>query len=483
MPQSSRRSWIGVAPTAADGTLSAAVASGATTFTLNNLTTWSTAPATSQYLVIVDGNNTEEVGPVTLTGSVVSGITTVNAHVANCYCYFTAAANSGAAAPAYVPVTKIDAQDNITMLGDKGFRGSMASEYGVQQGLRVGKLSFDGDAFPDTLGYFLASLFGYYKGTAYVSNTSPSSYQFQQANTTPTINPGQPAPILVYVYNPTTSKTRVYARCVVDSFTLKFDPGAMVTYSASLMAYASGNVTNPNTVPPTFTTATPLPSRIAAMTNPSVTLAAASGTTTTITVTSTTGLYAGMNVIVATGTGAFAANTTVLSVTNATSFVVSAAPTTGLSAATITATGSTNTKVLSAEYAWKRDGAAPINTLQGTQDPMQMFVGALDLSIKAKIVPSDDTELNYYLNGVQNGLILTATQGTLAAANGIVIQTSVVNYNDANITRDKAYIELDLDIDALANNTDLATSGTGLSSAKVTLTTGAAGTTTQYGSI
>jgi hypothetical protein len=69
----------------------------------------------------------------------------------------------------------------------------------------------------------------------------------------------------------------------------------------------------------------------------SVSLAAGAGSTTTITVTSTTGLLPGMTVIVASGTGAFAANTTVVSVTNATTFVVSAAPTTTLSAAVITA--------------------------------------------------------------------------------------------------------------------------------------------------
>lgn len=52
---------------------------------------------------------------------------------------------------------------------------------------------------------------------------------------------------------------------------------------------------------------------------------------TTITVGSTTGLAVGMTVSVTTGVGAFAANTTVTAITNATTFVVSAAPTTALS--------------------------------------------------------------------------------------------------------------------------------------------------------
>lgn len=69
-----------------------------------------------------------------------------------------------------------------------------------------------------------------------------------------------------------------------------------------------------------------------------VTLAAGAGSTTTITVTSTTGLVAGMVVVVTAGTGAFAVNTTVVSVNvNGTTFVVSAAPTVTLSGATISA--------------------------------------------------------------------------------------------------------------------------------------------------
>ena len=70
--------------------------------------------------------------------------------------------------------------------------------------------------------------------------------------------------------------------------------------------------------------------------------AGATGSGTTITVGSTTGLQVGMVLTVVSGTGAFAANTTVTSITNTTSFVVSAAPTTALSggATVIRGTGS-----------------------------------------------------------------------------------------------------------------------------------------------
>ena len=68
----------------------------------------------------------------------------------------------------------------------------------------------------------------------------------------------------------------------------------------------------------------------------------ATGSTTTITVGSTTGLVAGMSLQVTAGVGAFAANTTVVSVPTSTTFVISAAPTTALTggATVITANGS-----------------------------------------------------------------------------------------------------------------------------------------------
>lgn len=70
--------------------------------------------------------------------------------------------------------------------------------------------------------------------------------------------------------------------------------------------------------------------------------AGATSSSTTVTVGSTTGLVAGMTLEIVTGTGAFAANTTVVSVPTATTFVVSAAPTTALSGGqtVVRATGS-----------------------------------------------------------------------------------------------------------------------------------------------
>jgi len=91
----------------------------------------------------------------------------------------------------------------------------------------------------------------------------------------------------------------------------------------------------------------------------------ATGTTSTITVGSTTGLAVGMTVQVTAGVGAFPANTTVLSVPTLTTFVTSAAPSTALSggATVITATG-TDHQIFT------------INVVQGTQRAFRAFIGS-----------------------------------------------------------------------------------------------------------
>ena len=68
--------------------------------------------------------------------------------------------------------------------------------------------------------------------------------------------------------------------------------------------------------------------------NPVLTGASSSGTT--VTVSSTANLRAGMPVVVSSGTGTFASNTVISSISSATTFVVSATPTVALNNATVT---------------------------------------------------------------------------------------------------------------------------------------------------
>lgn len=93
--------------------------------------------------------------------------------------------------------------------------------------------------------------------------------------------------------------------------------------------------------------------------------AGATSSGSTVTVGSTTGLAVGMTVEVTSGTGAFAANTTVTSIPTSTTFIVSAAPTTALSGGQTVVKGTgTNHQIFT------------INVLAGTPQTFKAFVGS-----------------------------------------------------------------------------------------------------------
>ena len=267
-PQSSFRSFVGVAKDSTNANLQIAHAAGATTLTLRTIvnggaTSIVVAGATFS-AVIVDGVLGETVactGNATgiTDGSTIACGALTNAHSANAYVYFQVTASIGPSA--YLSVTKIDQADAYVQLYDKGYRGSQADIYGAQQGTRVGNLGLDGDLFPDTFGYLMSSLCGAYDYTA-TSGINPTSYAFSPLNT----GNGQPSPYLFYIYEPGAGNTRVYAKAVVSDLNIKFAPGALVGYTSTVKAFASTVVANPVTIPPAFSTFTPLPSRVGSVT-------------------------------------------------------------------------------------------------------------------------------------------------------------------------------------------------------------------------
>lgn len=126
-------------------------------------------------------------------------------------------------------------------------------------------------------------------------------------------------------------------------------------------------------------------------------------TKTTVTVNSTAGLQVGMVVVVTSGTGAFAANTTVSSINSTTSFTVSANPTTRLVNATISGTlsvsvsvtlpqsGSTsfsenslilwgNHSTATPPYSTSVTGNNPTANYANPSDPVAQYMGVTDLA-------------------------------------------------------------------------------------------------------
>ena len=261
MAQSAFRSWIGVAKDTQNANLSAGTAVAATTLTLKNITSAASTVGATYSAIIVDGVFTETsvcTAGITGTtdGSTVAVTALVYAHSANAYVYFQLTSAIGPTA--YVPVTSMDFSDDYVQLYDKGLRGSQADIYGAQQGTRVGNISLAGDIFPDTFGYLLSSFFGAYDYTA-TAGIVPTQYAFSPQNT----GNGQPSSYLYYDYNPGASNTRVYAKAVCSDLAIKFAPGALAGYTATIKSFASGVVANPATIPPAFSSFTPLPARTA----------------------------------------------------------------------------------------------------------------------------------------------------------------------------------------------------------------------------
>ena len=485
MAIASFRSFIGVAKDTINCNIAATTASGAVTISVTNVMG---TPATAMTMVIVDGPLTETVtvsayvaGTLGAPGTLTVSATTQN-HSANVYCYLQL--TSAVGPTAYIAVNTMDFSDDYTQLYDKGFRGSQADIFGAEQGTRVANISLDGALFPDTFGYLLSSFFGAYDYTA-TASTVPTQYTFSPYNKTN----GQPNSILLYDYNPaggaagqTAGNTRVYANFVVSDLAIKFAPGAVVEYTATAKSFASGVVTNPGTIPPSFSTFTPLPARTTTV-SMGQTLTGCSSVTTANTCDSTAGLQAGMSLTFLSGTaGAFPAGTTVSSITDATHFVSSAAASPALSTAIVSASSIT-AKVENADYTFKRQAFAEIWTLNGTQDPMDMFGGPVSVSVKTSLVVDDDVQLNNYILQSQPSFTLTARTGVGVAAtdNGITIQCSQANYESVKLMQHgKPYVILDVPFQAIANTTDKTTAGGGLSPVKVTLSTKTTGTTSLY---
>lgn len=112
--------------------------------------------------------------------------------------------------------------------------------------------------------------------------------------------------------------------------------------------------------------------------------AGATGSTTTITVDSTTGLVAGMFVEVTAGTGQFTSGTTVSSITNSTEFEVSTAPTTALSGGATVIKAYTNRIELAfntfSTYVNTANGTRPASWIMyknGSQVATQSYVGVM----------------------------------------------------------------------------------------------------------
>ena len=79
--------------------------------------------------------------------------------------------------------------------------------------------------------------------------------------------------------------------------------------------------------------------------------------------------------------------------------------------ATATIGGTLNYKVASYELSLKRAEFGPIETLQGIQDPIDIFAGPLQCTVKSTLIVDDDVQFLNYLNASQPSFLLTGQPG------------------------------------------------------------------------
>lgn len=135
--------------------------------------------------------------------------------------------------------------------------------------------------------------------------------------------------------------------------------------------------------------------------------------------------------------------------------------------ATVSIGGSTVSNSVDGEINMVRP-VTPIFGLANTRNPYQVFLGALETTGKFKFVMENDDELTNFLTNVQPAITLNWSQGAGASATQIAFTVTKGAYTAAVIDRSKDFVEIDVDVRAIANTTDAGSTG-GYSNIKWTL--------------
>lgn len=121
--------------------------------------------------------------------------------------------------------------------------------------------------------------------------------------------------------------------------------------------------------------------------------------------------------------------------------------------ATVSIGGSTVSNTVDGEINMVRP-VTPIFGLADTRDPYQVFLGALETTGKFKFVMENDTQLTNFLTNTQPAITLDWSQGAGASATKISFTVTKGAYTAAVIDRSKDFVEIDVDVRAIANTTD-----------------------------
>ena len=125
---------------------------------------------------------------------------------------------------------------------------------------------------------------------------------------------------------------------------------------------------------------------------------------------------------------------------------------------TVSVAGTTVSNATTGNIDMKRP-VTPIFGIGNTQNPYQVFVGALEVTGKVTFLMEADAQLTNYLTNTQPALVFNWTQGSGASQTQIQATLTKGAYTLAAIERSKDFVEVTVDINAQGNLTDSGTVG------------------------
>jgi hypothetical protein len=370
-----------------------------------------------------------------------------------------------ATAVTYLPVNGAPKpNDKQKMDPDKGLRGSMGVDYGLQLGVYDTEYDFDGNIFVDTIGYPLAGILG---DVAYTGGTNTGT---ATTTTAALVASGSPQVI------PVTSATGIVAGMV-----LAIDGGAWLEL-VTVASVAALNVTITRPVRKDHGPSVSVQPVVAPFTSTFTLFNGAQGQPPSYTLTDWYGVngrqypgavFSECNIkLVADGLLTFTAKSLAqpsvsLAGVKPTAAYSTIKPLAGvLGAITFGSplTSPDNVTVLTADIDIKRK-VDPVHTIDGTPGPYAIFGGGLSVTGKMTVVMESDAQLLAYLNNSQPSLNINYAP---AAGQQLQFNLNNLGYTATVIGRSKDYVECDITYTGLFNSTNAGASG-GYSPIKVTL--------------
>lgn len=120
---------------------------------------------------------------------------------------------------------------------------------------------------------------------------------------------------------------------------------------------------------------------------------------------------------------------------------------------TASVAGVSSTLVEEAEISFSRN-VSVVQTVDGSQNPIQIWQGPLSVSGRLMFVAPDEAEFLRYLNVTQPSLDLAFTQGT----GSLTLAMEQLVYNSAKIERGEDFTQVSAQFDAVANTTNVGAS-------------------------